>query len=133
MNTSVGAMDSSQEFPRTTAPQGGGERLLRRTFAIALILISGGLITSGAIELYFRYQESIEDIRSLQREMAQGAAFKIEQFVKEIEKTMRASTKTREIVTRGLTRAYRFELIKLIKMVPRSPKSPRLTLMAANR
>lgn len=111
-------MDSSQEFPRTTAPQGGGERLLRRTFAIALILISGGLITSGAIELYFRYQESVESIWSLQREMAQGAAFKIEQFVKEIEKTMRASTKTREIVTRGLTRAYRFELTKLIKMVP---------------
>jgi signal transduction histidine kinase len=97
---------------------GRGGRLLRRTFAVALVLVSGGLVTSGAVELVFRYRESIESIGALQREMAQGAAFKIQQFVRDIEKMLRASTQTREIVTAGLTEAYRFELIKLLKNAP---------------
>jgi len=47
-------------------------RLLRRTFVIALVLVSGGLLTSGVVELFFRYRESVEAIEELQREMAQG-------------------------------------------------------------
>jgi signal transduction histidine kinase len=97
---------------------GGGGRLLRRTFVIALLLVSGGLLTSGAVELVFRYRESVESIGALQREMAQGAAFKIQQFVQDIEKTMRATTQTREIALAGLTDAYWFELIKLLKVAP---------------
>ena len=50
--------------------------------------------------------------------MAQGAAFKIHQFVQEIEKTMWASTQTPDIVNTGLTEAYEFQLIKLLKVVP---------------
>ncbi|MFQ5790942.1 MAG: ATP-binding protein, partial [Acidobacteriota bacterium] len=93
-------------------------RLLRRTFVIALLLVSGGLITSGLVELFFRYRESVESIGTLQREMAQAAAFKIQQFIQEIEKTMGAATQTKEIVAAGLTEDYRFELIKLLKVVP---------------
>ena len=99
------------------APASGG-RLLRRTFVIALILVSGGLISSGVLELFFRYRESVETIEALQREMAQGAAFKIQQFVRDIEKTLRASTQAQEIIAAGLTEAYRFELIKLLKVAP---------------
>ncbi|HSF32950.1 MAG TPA: GAF domain-containing protein [Candidatus Tectomicrobia bacterium] len=100
-------------------PEGkGGGRLLRRTFVIALLLVSGGLLSSGVVELFFRYRESIQTIEALQREMAQGAAFKIQQFVQDIEKTLRASTQAQEIVTAGLTEAYRFELIKLLKVAP---------------
>jgi len=95
-----------------------GSRLLRRTFIIALILVSGGLLTSGAVELFFRYRESVEGIGALQREMAQGAAFKIQQFVQDIEKTLRASTQTPDIVAAGLTAAYRFQLSKLLKVTP---------------
>ncbi len=93
-------------------------RLLRRTFLIALLLVRGGLITSGLVELFFRYRESVESIGALQREMAQAAAFKIQQFIQEIERSMRAATQTKEIVAAGLTEAYRFELIKLLKVVP---------------
>jgi HAMP domain-containing protein len=80
--------------------------------------VSGGLITSGVVELFFRYRESVESIGALQREMAKGAAFKIQQFIEEIEKSLRAATQTKEIVTAGLTEAYRFELIKVLKIVP---------------
>src|SRR5262245_66609610 len=68
-----------------------GGRLVRRTFLIALALVCGGLLTSGVVELFFRYRESVEAIGALQREMAQGAAFKIQQFVQDIERTLRAS------------------------------------------
>jgi len=96
----------------------GGGRLVRRTFIIALVLVSSGLLVGGTVELYLRYKESVESIWLLQREMAQGAAFKIHQFVQEIENTMRASTQTPDIVSAGLTEAYEFELIKLLKVVP---------------
>src|SRR5919205_545108 len=96
----------------------GGGRLLRRTFVIAFILVSGGLLTSGAVELFFRYRESVEAIGALQREMAQGAAFKIQQFVADIEKTLRASTQAQEIIAAGLTESFRFELIKLLIVAP---------------
>ena len=110
----------------------GGSRLLRRTFLIAFILVSGGLMTSGAVELFFRYRESVERIGALQREMAQGVAFKIQQFVHDIEKTLRAATQTPEIVISGLTEAYRFQLTKLLREVPAATdKLPSRTLSQA--
>lgn len=93
--------------------------------ALVILLVSGGLLTSGAVELFFRYRESVEGIGALQREMAQGAAFKIQQFVQDIEKTMRASTQTPDIVAAGLTEAYRFQLSKLLKVTPAGRSSRR--------
>jgi signal transduction histidine kinase len=116
----VSYSDQTAEEPagRITAENAKGGRLLRRTFLIAFLLVSGGLITSGAVELFFRYRESVEAIGELQQEMAQGAAFKIQQFVQDIEKTLRAATQTPEIVTGGLTEPYRFQLIKLLRVAP---------------
>ena len=119
MNNSLAPENPSQEQLDHPRPGSGGSgRLLRRTFLIAFLLVSGGLMSSGAVELVFRYRESIEGIGALQREMAQGVAFKIQQFVQDIEKTLRASTQTPEIVTGGLTEAYRFQLIKLLRVAP---------------
>lgn len=102
----------------TVGKRAAGGRLVRRTFVIALALVSSGLLAGGTAELFFRYRESVESIWVLQREMAQGAAFKIQHFMQEIEKTMRASTQTQDIVGAGLTEAYRFQLIKLLKTTP---------------
>jgi class 3 adenylate cyclase len=100
-----------------TARPGGG-RLVRRTFIVALVLLSSGFIVGGAIELVLRYQESVNSIWVLQTEMAKGAAFKINQFMQEIEKTMRSSTQTQRIVDSGLTKDFEVELIKLLKAEP---------------
>jgi signal transduction histidine kinase len=119
MNDTPASGDRTRNrFVRPAGESSSGSRLLRRTFAIALLLVSGGLLTSGIVELFFRHRESVEAITALQREMAQGAAFKIQQFVQDIEKTLRASTQAQEIVTAGLTEGYRFELIKLLKVAP---------------
>jgi len=104
-------------YRRATVKVGRG-RLVRRTFVIALLLVSSGLLGGGGVELYLRYHESVESIRVLQQEIARGAAFRIHQFVEEIEKTMRASTLTADIISTGLSEAYEFELIKLLKVVP---------------
>jgi signal transduction histidine kinase len=119
MNQAFTAGNHTQEpSNQVTAGSQSSGRLLRRTFLIAFLLVSGGLLTSGVVELFFRYRESVEAIGALQREMAQGAAFKIQQFVQDIEKTLRATTQTPEIVTDGLTEAYRFQLIKLLRVAP---------------
>jgi len=88
--------------------------LVRHYFVISVVLISGGLITSGVVELYFRYQESWEHLARLQHEITSGAAFKIERFIQEIEQTMRATTKSREITEKGLSPEYHFELRRLL-------------------
>ena len=75
-------------------------------------------MTSGLVELFFRYRENVEAIRVLQQEMANGAAFKIHQFVRDIEKTVRVATQTQSLLNAGLTKAYRFDLIKLLKSTP---------------
>jgi HAMP domain-containing protein len=82
------------------------------------VLVSGGLITSSAVELFFRYRESVEGIWSLQREVSRGEAFEIQQFVRDIERTLWAATQTPDIVAAGLTEAYRFQLDKLLKVAP---------------
>src|SRR5439155_2023777 len=84
-----------------------GGRLVRRTFLIALALVCGGLLTSGVVELVFRYRESVEAIVALQREMAQGGAFKIQQFVLDIEQTLRAFTQTQTIVKSVMNVTYK--------------------------
>jgi hypothetical protein len=62
----------------------GRGRLLRHTFLIAMLLVSSGLLTSGVIELICRYRESMVSIQTLQQEMAQSAAFKIQQYVENL-------------------------------------------------
>ncbi len=91
---------------------------IRSYFLISVFLISGTLIASGFFEIYYRYSENLGQIGHLQREVALGAAFKIEQFVQEIERTMRGATKNREIVLNGLTPEYKFELRKLLLIAP---------------
>src|SRR5919109_4021497 len=93
-------------------------RLVRHYFLMCVVLISGGLITSGLSELYFRYRESAADLVRLQQEITSGAAWKIEQFVEEMERTTRGATKSREITERGFSSDYQFELRRLLVIAP---------------
>ena len=96
----------------------GNGRLLRRTFLIAFLLVSGGLLSSSAVELVFRYHESVESMRAVQHEMAHTVAVQVHQFVAEITQLLRAATHTPDIVASGLTEAYRFHLRKLLHVAP---------------
>ncbi|HVO95225.1 MAG TPA: GAF domain-containing protein, partial [Terriglobales bacterium] len=87
-------------------------------FLISVFLIGGGLITSGLVEIYYRYQENREQLARLQKEIAAGAAFKIEHFVQEIHNVLKGATKSRDIAPKGLTPDFRFELEKLLLIAP---------------
>ncbi|OGQ83515.1 MAG: hypothetical protein A3F90_03225 [Deltaproteobacteria bacterium RIFCSPLOWO2_12_FULL_60_19] len=93
-------------------------RLVRHYFFISVVLISGGLITGGLLEIYFGYLESRDHLAQFQTEVAKGAAVKIEQFVQEIERTMKGATRSRDIGPKGLVQEYKFELEKLLLIVP---------------
>jgi signal transduction histidine kinase/ActR/RegA family two-component response regulator len=60
--------------------------LFRKYVAVFVILVSGALITSGLVQLYFSYQENQAALLSIQREKAAGAATRFEQFLQVIER-----------------------------------------------
>src|ERR1043166_5944154 len=105
-------------FPKIFAARRPHGRLVREYFLISVLLVGGGLIASGLVEIYFRYQESREQLALYQREVAAGAAFKIERFVQEIHNTWKGATRSREIAPKGLTPEFRFELEKLLLIAP---------------
>lgn len=93
-------------------------RLIRHYFVASGILISVGLITSGVIEVYFRHQESWDLYGLIQKEITGGAAFKIEQFIQEIQRGMKAATKTTEVVQYGIAPEFQRELRRLLVNSP---------------
>ena len=93
-------------------------RLMRDYFLVSVLLVGGGLIASGAIEIYYSFEESQEHLADVQREVATAAAIKIERFVQEIHNTLKGATRSREIAPKGLTDEFRFELEKLLLIAP---------------
>ncbi len=105
-------------FSRHRNASGRRARLVRDYFLVSVLLIGGGLITSGLVEIYFRYHESREQLAVQQKEVAAGAAFKIEHFIQEIHNVLKGATKSRDIAPKGLTPDFRFELEKLLLIAP---------------
>jgi signal transduction histidine kinase len=93
-------------------------RLLWHYFLISFVLLAGGLITSGLWELYFRYQEIRGHIASVQGDAAADAAFRLDQTIQEIHRSLTAATRSREVTSRGLSANYRFELERLLLIAP---------------
>ena len=55
-------------------------------YAVPLVLlVSGALVVSALVEIYFSYQENKAALSQIQREKALAAAQRIEQFVRELE------------------------------------------------
>lgn len=72
---------------RLMLPVGGS--LFRKYVIILVILVSGALLTSILVQLYFSYQENQMALFRLQREKAVAAASSIAQFVYETERQIR--------------------------------------------
>ncbi|HBA41269.1 MAG TPA: hypothetical protein DCZ05_16585 [Deltaproteobacteria bacterium] len=94
------------------------KRLVRHYFFVSVLLVGSGLIASGAVEIYFHYHETQEHLALLQKEAAAVAALKIERFIQDVATAIRAATKSPEVVARGLSPDYRFELQRLLYLSP---------------
>ena len=63
-------------------------RLFRKYLLLILTLVSGALLASGAISVYFSYQEHKSALGSLQQEKAIAAASRIEQYIRQIQQQL---------------------------------------------
>jgi signal transduction histidine kinase len=91
-------------------------RLFRKYFLLILALVCGALLISGAVGLYFSYQENKIALSSVQREKAIGAAARIEQFIRQIEQQL-AYAALPQLGAQGMEQR-RIEFLKLQRQVP---------------
>jgi signal transduction histidine kinase len=93
----------------------GQRRLFWKYVIFFTLLVTGALLASGAIEIYFSYQENKAALAALQREKAEAAAARIEAFITEIERQMGWVTQTRAVPT---LEQRRFDFFRLQRQVP---------------
>jgi len=91
---------------------------VRDYFFFSALLLAGGLISSGLVEIYFRYQENLEQLTLAQQDTVVGASLKIERFVQDVVTSMKAATKSRDITPDGISSTYEFELKRLLFLEP---------------
>jgi signal transduction histidine kinase len=91
-------------------------RLFRRYFVLILVLVSGALLVSSAIAVYFSYQENKSALASLQREKAVAAAARIESFIAQIERQLAYAALPQ--LGGPSSEQRRIEFFKLQRLVP---------------
>ncbi len=92
-------------------------RLFWKYVVFFTLLVTGALLASGLIEIYFSYQENKAALATLQREKAQGAAARIEGFITEIERQMGWVTQPRAVAAATLEQR-RLDFFRLLRQVP---------------
>src|SRR5215831_12962304 len=93
-------------------------RLVRSYFFASTVLIAGGLVSAGLLEIYFRYAEGLEQVALAQHSAVTGAAVTIERFIQAIATTMAAVTRSADIGSPHIPREYEFELRRLLFLSP---------------
>ncbi len=92
--------------------------LFRKYAVLFVVLVSGALFTSGALEIYFSYQENKEALVALQHEKAVGAAASIEHFVKEVERQIGWTTQPSIVAPAAAMEQRRADYFRLLRQVP---------------
>jgi signal transduction histidine kinase len=93
-------------------------RLFRKYVVVFVSLVAGTLLISGAIEVYFSYQENKDALVALQREKASAAAVRIEGFVKEIERQIGWTTQPQLSTPDAALEQRRIDFLRLLRQVP---------------
>src|ERR1044071_9058401 len=92
--------------------------LFFKYFAFIGLLVSGGLVASGAIGLYFSYQETRNSLASLQREKALTAAVRIDHFLRDIESQLGWTTLPLLDTSRPPMESRRLDFLKVLRQLP---------------
>src|ERR1700704_6384136 len=91
-------------------------RLFRKYLLLILTLVIGALLASGAISVYFSYQEIKTALSSLQHEKALGAASRIEQYIHTIEQQLAYAALPQ--LDASDIELRRIEFLKLLRQAP---------------
>ncbi|HYB40330.1 MAG TPA: cache domain-containing protein, partial [Candidatus Methylomirabilis sp.] len=104
----------------TRDARGAGRRghLFRKYVVFLVALVSGALVTSGALEIYFSYEENKDALAQLQREKALAAAIRIEQYVRDIERQVGWTTHPQLVTGPAALEQRRVDFIRLLRQVP---------------
>jgi signal transduction histidine kinase len=92
--------------------------LFLKYVALFVTLVSGALLASGLVEIYFSYQENKAALVAVQREKAAGAASRIEQFVREVERQIGWTTQPALAARGDPLEQRRFDFLRLLRQVP---------------
>jgi signal transduction histidine kinase/HAMP domain-containing protein len=98
-----------------TEPRG---RLFRKYVVLVVGLVSGALLASGLIEIYFSYRENRAALVAVQQEKALAAASRIEQFIKEIERQVGWASQPQLGPRPATLDLRRFDFLRLLRQVP---------------
>jgi HAMP domain-containing protein len=91
-------------------------RLFIKYVALFVTVVSLALVANGAFEIWFSYQEHKASLISIQREQAQAAADKIDQFITEIDSQIGWTTQLPW--SDGTLEQRRFDALRLLRQVP---------------
>jgi signal transduction histidine kinase len=83
-----------------------------------VILVSGALLTSGLIEIYFSYQENKAALISIQREKALAASSQIKQFIEEHERKISWIARSPWVTRAVAPNQKRIEYLRLLHQYP---------------
>jgi signal transduction histidine kinase len=93
-------------------------RLFGKYFVLIVGLVTGALVASSGVSLWFSYKESKSAITAVQREKAIAAAYRIEQYVRSIEHSIAWTTLPRALEGISVTEQRRIEFLKLLRQEP---------------
>jgi signal transduction histidine kinase len=106
--------------PSSDAPLGASRahrgRLFRRYLALILTLVTGALLASGGVSIYFSYQESRVALAELQHEKAIAAASRIEQYIRQIDQQLAYAALPQ--LDASDVELRRLEFLKLLRQAP---------------
>ena len=91
-------------------------RLFRKYLLLILVLVSGAVLASGAISVYFSYQENKTALGNLQREKALAAASQIDRYIDRIQQQL-AYAALPQLDAEGVE-LRRIEFNKLLRQAP---------------
>jgi signal transduction histidine kinase len=92
-------------------------RLFRKYVALFVAVVCVALLANGLLEVWFSYQEHKASLVRIQREQAQAAAAKIEQFIKEIQNQIGWTTQLPWSAGAAIEQR-RFDALRLLRQVP---------------
>src|SRR5271168_4440992 len=91
-------------------------RLFIKYVALLISVVVVALVANGIFEIWFSYQENKTSLISIQREQAEGAAAKIEQFITEIQSQVGWTTQLPW--SDATLDQRRFDALRLLRQVP---------------
>lgn len=92
--------------------------LFRKYVLLFVTVVSGAMLASGLMEVYYSYQENKAALVRIQRERALSAASKIGQFVKEIERQISWVLPSRRSARAANPKQWRIDFLRLLRNVP---------------